>query len=144
MLAGLAVVLGGGVAVWQFLNQRLFRELEAGRQVSLQERELYQNRERYHTALIEVERLLLADQRGKAVGDVLPLLGHAARVDRIYLSQCFQRVFLALKRDPALGCVHCGKEGSTWCEALHKILAPLQLLGEDCVGAGQHDNSRTV
>ena len=89
VLAGLAVVLGGGVAVWQFLNQRLFRELEASRRISLQERELYQHRERYHTALIEVERLLLADQRGKAIGDVLPLLGHAARVDRIYLAQCY-------------------------------------------------------
>ncbi len=89
MLVVLSLLLGIGLATWQAFNQRTFRALAADRLAYHLEQEQYQQRERYQTALIEVERLLLADQRGKALGDVLPLLGNAAKVDRIYLSQCY-------------------------------------------------------
>ncbi|MCX6368020.1 MAG: EAL domain-containing protein [Armatimonadetes bacterium] len=87
--AGLALALGIGLAAWQRLNLQRYRSLEASRIKSLHEQESYKKRERYLAALIEIERLLLADQRGKALEDVLPLLGHATQADRIYLSQCY-------------------------------------------------------
>ena len=87
--AAVALALGAGLAFWQKNNQSLYKAQEASRLKSLQEQERYRRRERYLTALIETERLLLADQRGKALGDVLPLLGQATQADRIYLSQCY-------------------------------------------------------
>jgi hypothetical protein len=87
--AVLALALGAGLAAWQRLNQRLFWEQETSRLKALHGQEAYRKRERYLTALVETERLLLADQRGKALGDVLPLLGQAAQADRIYLNQCY-------------------------------------------------------
>ena len=87
--AGLALALGIGLAIWQQLNLQRFRSLEVSRIKSLREQENYKKRERYLAALIEIERLLLADQHGKAFEDALPLLGHATQVDRIYLSQCY-------------------------------------------------------
>lgn len=84
-----ALGLGGGLALWQAQGQKLKAKVTRERQSHEVERQVLQNRERYLKALVEVERLLLADARGKALEESLPLLGEATRADRIYLSQCY-------------------------------------------------------
>lgn len=60
----------------------------------LQQREQLQHqlrRERYLQALVEAERLLLADESGQGHDSVLGLLGNAAQCDRVYLSQVVEQ-----------------------------------------------------
>jgi diguanylate cyclase (GGDEF)-like protein len=84
-----ALALGGALAYCQNLGLQQRRALADQQKKRDQEWEQIQRQQRYLKALVELERLLLADQRGKALGDVLPLLGAATRADRIYLSQCY-------------------------------------------------------
>nr|WP_309687031.1 EAL domain-containing protein [Armatimonas sp.] len=85
----LALSLGSVLALVLAHVQRAQREIATARQQQEQAKEHQQNRERYLKALVELERLLLADHRGQALGEVLPLLGDATRADRIYLCQCY-------------------------------------------------------
>lgn len=85
----LALCLGSALALVLAHVQRAQREIATARQQQEQAKEHQQNRERYLKALVELERLLLADHRGQALGEVLPLLGDATRADRIYLCQCY-------------------------------------------------------
>ncbi len=85
----LALCLGSALALVLAHVQRAQREIARARQQQEQAKEHQQNRERYLKALVELERLLLADHRGQALGEVLPLLGDATRADRIYLCQCY-------------------------------------------------------
>ncbi len=85
----LALSLGSALALVLARVQRAQREIATARQQQEQAKEYQQNRERYLKALVELERLLLADHRGQALGEVLPLLGAATRADRIYLCQCY-------------------------------------------------------
>lgn len=85
----LALSLGSALALVLAHVQRAQREIAMARQQQEQAKEHQQNRERYLKALVELERLLLADHRGQALGEVLPLLGDATRADRIYLCQCY-------------------------------------------------------
>lgn len=87
--AVLALGLGTGLALWQGQGQKAQRQVAEERLTHEQEKQGFQRREGYLKALVEVERLLLADSRGKALEDALPLLGEATRADRIYLSQCY-------------------------------------------------------
>lgn len=85
----LALSLGSALALVLAHIQRALREIATARQQQEQAKEHQQNREGYLKALVELERLLLADHRGQALGEVLPLLGEATRADRIYLCQCY-------------------------------------------------------
>lgn len=83
-LAGLAGTTAVGT---QLLGRGLHKNHKAVEQQQQQDYQVQQRRERYLQALVEVERLLLADESGQGHDSVLGLLGNAAQCDRVYLSQ---------------------------------------------------------